>query len=614
MAKKIEFEESAAALQSRVGSLRDSLTGLDGALRTAEAGARRTTAVTRDLRSAFVHAAAPLTDTLNPALTELNTLTGELGGRSGAVKAAAGLDQVEQAAASAAKSTAKAVRTLAGFDQIIRLGSAKESASGSSSGGRKSSGSSGSKKSSTKDQADDAVAQTQSVLALLKSALDGFWAYLRSYYAQAILAWGAAWNRIRNAALVVWEPVRAAAERLWQETLVPLGQYLLTEFVPGLVNSFSLALWPVVGDMGAAAVTALGNAFVWLSGVVQQAVDGVVRPALETALTVWQGLMQAIYTAWQTYGEPIFAGVVTAVSNLCGILDLLWTQTVLPLLQGLVEQVGSVWNDSLVPLFSEFTMYLGSVATLMLDLWNRVLSPLLRWLAATFGPAVTQLCLLVSGAVTTAVGVVAGLVSALLTALRGLADFLSDVLWNRWDEAWNGMADTAARVWERITSTIKTAVDRLKELVGGFASGIVEAVQKAFSALDQLGNNGGVTYKVSHSQAAARGYSVMPSMPQNALQVPALARGAVIPPNREFLAVLGDQRHGTNVEAPLATIQQALATVLRENRDGELATLQQVADTLRQILEAVYGIHVGDEVIGRAAQRYLGRQAVITGG
>lgn len=46
------------------------------------------------------------------------------------------------------------------------------------------------------------------------------------------------------------------------------------------------------------------------------------------------------------------------------------------------------------------------------------------------------------------------------------------------------------------------------------------------------------------------------------LPVPALAAGAVIPPNRKFLALLGDQGAGTNVEAPLATIRQAMAEVL----------------------------------------------------
>nr|DAG40347.1 MAG TPA: minor tail protein [Caudoviricetes sp.] len=58
--------------------------------------------------------------------------------------------------------------------------------------------------------------------------------------------------------------------------------------------------------------------------------------------------------------------------------------------------------------------------------------------------------------------------------------------------------------------------------------------------------------------------------------VPKLATGAVIPANREFLAVLGDQRSGTNVEAPLATIEQAVANVL--SRMGGFGTQQAVLE------------------------------------
>ena len=46
------------------------------------------------------------------------------------------------------------------------------------------------------------------------------------------------------------------------------------------------------------------------------------------------------------------------------------------------------------------------------------------------------------------------------------------------------------------------------------------------------------------------------------VSIPRLAQGAVIPPNREFLAVLGDQKSGTNIEAPLDTIKQAVYEVL----------------------------------------------------
>ena len=47
-------------------------------------------------------------------------------------------------------------------------------------------------------------------------------------------------------------------------------------------------------------------------------------------------------------------------------------------------------------------------------------------------------------------------------------------------------------------------------------------------------------------------------------EIPALTSGAVIPPNRKFLAVLGDQKSGTNVEAPLSTIKQAVMEALAQ--------------------------------------------------
>ena len=49
------------------------------------------------------------------------------------------------------------------------------------------------------------------------------------------------------------------------------------------------------------------------------------------------------------------------------------------------------------------------------------------------------------------------------------------------------------------------------------------------------------------------------------VEIPRLAQGAVIPPNREFLAVLGDQKKGTNIEAPLQTIVDAFNMALAQN-------------------------------------------------
>lgn len=52
------------------------------------------------------------------------------------------------------------------------------------------------------------------------------------------------------------------------------------------------------------------------------------------------------------------------------------------------------------------------------------------------------------------------------------------------------------------------------------------------------------------------------------IEIPKLATGAVLPANREFLALVGDQKHGTNVEAPLDTIRQAQKDAIMEGGVG----------------------------------------------
>jgi hypothetical protein len=76
------------------------------------------------------------------------------------------------------------------------------------------------------------------------------------------------------------------------------------------------------------------------------------------------------------------------------------------------------------------------------------------------------------------------------------------------------------------------------------------------------------------------------------------------------MAVLGDQRHGTNVEAPLATTQEAVRAEVGGMMDGFGAIVEEV----RALRATVENIEVGDTVIGEAASRYTSRQKIIHGG
>jgi hypothetical protein len=72
------------------------------------------------------------------------------------------------------------------------------------------------------------------------------------------------------------------------------------------------------------------------------------------------------------------------------------------------------------------------------------------------------------------------------------------------------------------------------------------------------------------------------------VSIPRLAQGAVIPPNREFLAVLGDQKSGTNIETPLDTMVEAFNIALRNNNSGFNGRIEvPVIIDGREVLRAV---------------------------
>jgi hypothetical protein len=88
----------------------------------------------------------------------------------------------------------------------------------------------------------------------------------------------------------------------------------------------------------------------------------------------------------------------------------------------------------------------------------------------------------------------------------------------------------------------------------------------------------------------------------------------VLPAGKPFLAMVGDQQHGTNIEAPLSTIQEAVALVMEDQTGAILRGFEASIGVQQEILQAVLGIHIGDDVIGLAMQRYQKKQAAIRGG
>lgn len=146
--------------------------------------------------------------------------------------------------------------------------------------------------------------------------------------------------------------------------------------------------------------------------------------------------------------------------------------------------------------------------------------------------------------------------------------------------AWNGIKDvfsTVASFFKNIFSNAWNAVKKVFSVGGKIFDGIKDGIIDGFKAIVNAiigGINKVVAIPFNGINGALRrirDISFLGISPFKGLikeisvpQIPQLATGAVIPPRQKFLAMLGDQKHGTNIEAPLETIKQANREVMQE--------------------------------------------------
>ena len=158
---------------------------------------------------------------------------------------------------------------------------------------------------------------------------------------------------------------------------------------------------------------------------------------------------------------------------------------------------------------------------------------------------------------------------------------------SKFRDAWQKVKDvfsTGGRIWsgikEGIENTFRTVVNAI---IRGMNTIIAVPFNKINSMLNTIRN------------ASFLGISPFQNLwgvnPLPVPQIPMLARGAVIPANRQFLAVLGDQRNGNNLEAPESLLRQ----IVREEAGGAGSRYEFIARLDRRTLF--------DEVITEAKLR-----------
>ena len=131
---------------------------------------------------------------------------------------------------------------------------------------------------------------------------------------------------------------------------------------------------------------------------------------------------------------------------------------------------------------------------------------------------------------------------------------------------WISTTSGNAAEWGR--SMLATAAETAKGIVRNIANGLETAWANFKSALTAMGEDIKGSFRPRYSISTVEGIGMTASIVGNMFKAmrgnfrpmaaPGLATGAVIPPNNEFLAVLGDQKTGTNIETPERLLRQVV--------------------------------------------------------
>lgn len=196
---------------------------------------------------------------------------------------------------------------------------------------------------------------------------------------------------------------------------------------------------------------------------------------------------------------------------------------------------------------------------------------------------------------------------------------------------WNGIKQAAAGIWQAVQNVwsaaagwfsqhvtrplssafdaaggaIKSTINGLLSNVEGMLNAVIRGVNWLISQLNK------VSFDVPDWLGGGKFGISIPKISETKL--PRLAQGAVIPPNREFMAVLGDQTHGQNLEGPEDMFRKI---VREESRGGDYsAVLQAILEAIRDGRAIMVDRRVLGQVVTQEQNRMTrqsGRSVLLT--
>lgn len=538
------------------------------------------------LKAAFLTLAQPILQVVIPVFVKLvNILTqvvtaiakffGMLSGKSWSAQksAAQGLNDEQKALEGVGAAAKDASKSMASFDEINQLTDNSASAAGGGAGGA----------------ASTEIAPDFSNLDMAEDKLHDILGLVGAI-AAGLLAWKIA-SLFTNDLSKIWGIALAVAGAFalvyfWLDAWnngIDLQNFLgMLAGLAALAVGLAIAFGPIAAGI-ALVVGGLAMLVVGIKDVIENGfnlvntltiIAGLLAAGIGISLLTgsWIPLLIAGFLAalvalvsFTGHGEELIQGLKNIIDGFGKFFKGVFTGDMKLAVEGIKqiwEGMKQTWNAIVNSIKDAWNMFIT---------WLQSKSPLLASIFQTYGKYVSDVY------------------KNIKDILKGVIDFIVGVFTGDWTKAWEGVTEIFKGIWNNIVAIIEAAINF-----------IIDGINLLISALNTI------HFEIPDWVPIIGGKSFGISIPLvSQVALPRLAEGAVIPPNREFMAVLGDQKSGTNIETPLETMVQAFKQAMNESGGRSQTIILQLNG--REFARAVY--KANNEETQRVGVRLAGVKA-----
>lgn len=352
--------------------------------------------------------------------------------------------------------------------------------------------------------------------------------------------WKKAWEGIEKIFSGVWNGIKDYISGVWNgiKIVVETGVEIVKAKISAAWNAIK-TLTSTVWNFIKTVVSGIWNGLKAAASTVFNAIKTTISTVWNAIKTVtsniWNAVKSFVYSVWnalKTKATSLFNSIKSVISTVWNSVK----NTTSTVWNAIKTLISTIWNA----LKSKATSIFNAIKTVIKNVWNGI-------------KTVT----------TTVWNSVKSKVSGVWDGLKSKASTIFDKIKSVVETAWNGIKTATTNIWEGIKNAVKAPINAII----GFLNTLISGISSAINGLTGMLNN--LNIDIPDWVPGVGGKSLGFNIPKVSTgSIPYLATGAVIPPNAPFMAMLGDQRNGNNLEMPESLLRKVIREESGNGRNG----------------------------------------------